>query len=222
MKNKHFNLTSGIVLILIPLVFSFTGCKDDYETYYEGYGLVSKSGDEKFTVKLDDGYLLYPREYYFNPEKLNDSTRLRIRFNILEEQDTNLYARIVYADTILTKSILPYDETILDSVGNAPVKIVNSWFAHGFLNFEFMFAAHLNPSTGKTHMVNLLQCPTEDDRLIFEFRHNDFGDSRDKLYFGTVSFPIQKLTEGYEKPIKMIVKYNDSANTPRSIELTYK
>ena len=87
MKNKHFNLTSGIVLILIPLVFSFTGCKDDYETYYEGYGLVSKSGDEKFTVKLDDGYLLYPREYYFNPEKLNDSTRLRIRFNILEEQD---------------------------------------------------------------------------------------------------------------------------------------
>ena len=40
MKNKHFNLTSGIVLILIPLVFSFTGCKDDYETYYEGYGLV--------------------------------------------------------------------------------------------------------------------------------------------------------------------------------------
>jgi len=74
MKNKHFNLTSGIVLILIPLVFSFTGCKDDYETYYEGYGLVSKSGDEKFTVKLDDGYLLYPREYYFNPEKLNDST----------------------------------------------------------------------------------------------------------------------------------------------------
>lgn len=30
MKNKHFNLTSGIVLILIPLVFSFTGCKDDY------------------------------------------------------------------------------------------------------------------------------------------------------------------------------------------------
>ena len=176
----------------------------------------------KFTVKLDDGYLLYPREYYFNPEKLNDSTRLRIRFNILEEQDTNLYARIVYADTILTKSILPYDETILDSVGNAPVKIVNSWFAHGFLNFEFMFAAHLNPSTGKTHMVNLLQCPTEDDRLIFEFRHNDFGDSRDKLYFGTVSFPIQKLTEGYEKPIKMIVKYNDSANTTRSIELTYK
>ena len=151
MKNKHFNLTSGIVLILIPLVFSFTGCKDDYETYYEGYGLVSKSGDEKFTVKLDDGYLLYPREYYFNPEKLNDSTRLRIRFNILEEQDTNLYARIVYADTILTKSILPYDETILDSVGNAPVKIVNSWFAHGFLNFEFMFAAHLNPSTGKIY-----------------------------------------------------------------------
>ena len=71
-------------------------------------------------------------------------------------------------------------------------------------------------------MVNLLQCPTEDDRLIFEFRHNDFGDSRDKLYFGTVSFPIQKLTEGYEKPIKMIVKYNDSANTTRSIELTYK
>ncbi len=72
-------------------------------------------------------------------------------------------------------------------------------------------------------MVNLLQCPTEDDRLIFEFRHNDFGDSRDKLYFGTVSFPIQKLTEGYEKTDKNdLVKYNDSANTTRSIELTYK
>ena len=78
---------------------------------------------------------MHDDRYYFNPEKLNDSTRLRIRFNILEEQDTNLYARIVYADTILTKSILPYDESILDSVGNAPVKIVNSWFSHGFLFF---------------------------------------------------------------------------------------
>ena len=55
MKNKHFNLTSGIVLILIPLVFSFTGCKDDYETYYEGHCRVSISGDDKLSVKLDYG-----------------------------------------------------------------------------------------------------------------------------------------------------------------------
>ena len=45
MKNKHFNLTSGIVLILIPLVFSFTGCKDDYETYYEGFIIILAPGE---------------------------------------------------------------------------------------------------------------------------------------------------------------------------------
>lgn len=221
MRNKHFNLTSGILLILIPLVFSFTGCKDDYETYYEGYGLVNKEGDQKFTVTLDDGYLLYPQEYYFSPDKFSDSTRIRVRFNILEEKDTNVYARIVYADTMLTKSILPYEESILDSVGNDPIKISKAWFAHGFLNFEFMFAARLHPNSASAHMVNLLQCPSEDEKLIFEFHHNDFNDSRDQLYLGAVSFPIREITEGLKKPVKMIIKFNDSANTTRSIELTY-
>lgn len=222
MKNQHLNISLGLLLLLCPFVFSLTSCKDDYETYYEGYGLVNKEADEKFTVTLDDGYLLYPQEYFFNSERLNDSTRLWLRFNILEEQDSSLYARIVNVDTILTKSILPYEESILDSVGNDPVKISKAWFAHDFLNFEFMFAAGLQANSGKPHMINLLQCPNEEEKLVFEFRHNDFDDSRDRVYMGAVSFPIKKIIENLEKPVHFIIKYNDSANTSHSIELTYK
>lgn len=221
MKNRFFTFVPQKLLLLL-LTFAFMACQDECEPIYEGYGLVSKTSDNKFSVILDDGYQVYPLESSIPPSRLNDSTRLYLQFNILEENDSTASVRITYADTILTKSILPYDETISDSVGQAPVKINKAWFAHGFLNFEFMFAGRINVNQGHAHMVNLLQCPATDNQLNFEFRHNDFGDYREKIYMGIVSFPIQELIAELERPIKMNIKFNDSENTTRSITLTYK
>ncbi len=220
MGNIHFKFT-GVLLFLIASLF--IGCDNDCETQYEGYGLVKKSNDRQYSILLDNGIQLYPRESHINPDRLRDSMRLCMLFNILEETDSSAYVRILYADTMLTKAILPYDETILDSVGQDPVKITDAWFAHGFLNFQFMFAGRINSyGSNHAHMVNLLQCPPENEKLVFEFRHNDFDDYREKLYYGVVSFPIHHLLADQKKPIPIKVKYNDTENSTKTIELTYK
>lgn len=221
MKNNFLTLSKGCILLLFAS-FIFTACDNDSDPIYEGYGIVNKTGENSFSVTLDDGNLIYPRESFLHPSRVNDSTRLYMHFNIMEETDSCAYVRITYADTILTKNIIPYQESILDSVGNDPVKITNAWFAHGFLNFEFMFAGRAHLNENHTHMVNLLQCPSEGNKLVFEFRHNDFEDYRDKVYIGVVSFHIKKLIENAEKPVNMIIKFNDSAISSRSIELTYR
>lgn len=221
MKNNFLTSISGGLMLLL-LSFSFLACESDQDPIYEGYGMVNKLGDDNFSVILDDGNLIYPREYSVNPSTLNDSTRLYMQFNIMEESDSCAYVRITYADTILTKYILPYKESILDSVGKDPVKITRSWFAHGFLNFEFMFSGRAYPNGNHAHMVNLLQCASEGNKLFFEFRHNAFNDYQEKVFIGVVSFPIAKLVEPLEKPVKMEVKFHDSRNTSRSIELVYR
>ncbi|MEG2791455.1 MAG: NigD-like C-terminal domain-containing protein, partial [Odoribacter sp.] len=219
MKKEHLTSASGLLFILLLLTFS--ACHDDTEPLYEGYGLVKKTDDNHYSITLDDGNLLYPQASYLHPSKLRDSMRLYVLFNILKETDSCAFVQIRNADSILTKPILPYSPSLSDSVGNDPVKITKHWFAHGFLNFEFIFAGryNLHQTTGHAHLINLLQCPSKDNQLMFEFRHNDFGDCRDKIYLGVVSFPIQKLLAHLPKPVKLQVKYTDSAHTSHSIDL---
>lgn len=222
MKKRHFIFLGHSILFLCLLPFIFSSCKNDDEPMYQSYGLLNKTGNDNVIITLDNGCLLYPQNAYFNTGKLKDSTRMYLCYNILEEQDSSASVNILLADTILTKPILPYDETILDSVGNDPVKINHAWFAHGFLNLEFTFAARAYPTSEHSHMINLLQCPSDNNKLVFELHHNDFDDYRDKLYLGVVSFPITKIVEDYEKPITLEIKFNDSENTTRSIKMIYR
>lgn len=212
----------GKLFFLWILIFSLLSCNKDSETYYEGYGLVNKPDKGQYTITLDDGNLLYPKESYLNPAKLKDSMRMFIRFNIQSETDTCTYIRIAYADTILTKSILPYNESNSELAGKDPVKITKAWFAHGFLNFEFMFAGQYPANSGPAHSVNLLQLSLENNKPIFEFRHNDFNNRREQLYMEVVSFPIQEILTNMKRPVTIIVKFSDSANTERNLEITYK
>lgn len=223
-KNMEKKLLSTVTKGLLIVAFSWglLSCEKNHDPIYEGYGLVNKLGDNKFSVTLDDGSLIYPRESFISPSQLKDSTRLYMHFNILEENDSCAFVRLTYADSILVKSILPYQESAMDSVGNDPVKITHAWFAHGFLNFEFMFAGRAHLDANRAHMVNLVQYPSENNKLVFEFCHNDFDDYRDKVYIGVVSFRINQTIEDLPKPVEMVVKFNDSANTNRSINLTYK
>ncbi len=212
----------GKLFFLWILIFSLLSCSKESEIYYEGYGLINKPGSGQYTITLDDGNLLYPRVSCINPAKLRDSMRMFIRFNIQSETDSCTYIRIAYADTIQTKSILPYNESNSELAGKDPVKITKAWFAHGFLNFEFMFAGQYPANSGLPHSVNLLQFPSENNKLVFEFRHNDFNNRREQLYMEVVSFPVQEILTNMKRPITIIVKYSDSANTERYLEITYK
>ncbi len=216
MEKTILRLTGILLCILL-----FSACKDDYEDHYQGYGMVNILGESNYQIKMDDGYVLHPKEAPFPSSELTDSMRLSLEYSIIEIQDSSVDVKILRAMEILTKPVIAYDTTTLDSIGNDPIKISGYWIAHGFLNFEFVYAGGY-PVVNVKHMVNLLQHTDNTEGLLFEFRHNAFGDKREQLYSGVVSFPIDHLLDNMPKPVKIKVKYHDSNNSNRTIEFNYQ
>lgn len=206
--------------ILFLCVLLFSSCKDG-EDYYQGYGMVNILGESSYQIKMDDGYTLHPKEAPFPSSELSDSMRLNLEYSIIEMQDSSMDVKIHRAIEILTKPIIAYDTTTLDSIGNDPIKISGYWIAHGFLNFEFVYAGSY-PVVSVKHMVNLLQHTDYTEGLFFEFRHNAFKDKREQLYSGVVSFPISHLLNDTSKPLKIKIKYHDSDNSDRIIEFNHQ
>lgn len=211
-------LLAFVILLMINIAFS--SCKDETETYYRDYGTVEKIDNNNFRIKLDAGYILNPTKSGIPGEALADSIRVIAYFSILEELDSTYNVNLEWTREILTKSILPYSESILDSMGNDPVKINRAWIASGFLNFEFLYEGGM-PQPNPIHMFNLLQHPSENGKLVLEFRHNAFSDKREAIYSGIVSFPIDKLIQEIEKPEKIQIKYRDSANSTKTLEIAF-
>lgn len=219
MKNK--NLLSLVAGCLLFCSFLFTGCQDDYEDRYQGYGMVDRADDNTYRIKMDDYNILYPKESPIPSENLKDSMRLFVEYSIQDVRDSSFDVKILRAQEILTKSVVAYDTTILDSIGSDPIKKLGYWMAHDFLNFEFTYTCGY-PVPNVKHMVNLLHHPLTNGTLELEFRHNAFKDRQDQLVPGVVSFPIGQLLENSPKPVKIKVKYYDSVNSSRTIEFTYK
>lgn len=216
MENKILKLTGIFLCVLL-----FSACKDDYEDHYQGYGMVNLLGESSYQIKMDDGFTLHPKEAPFPSSELNDSMRLSLDYSIIDMQDSSVDVKIHRAIEILTKPVIAYETSILDSIGNDPIKISGYWIAHGFLNFEFIYSGGY-PVVSVKHMVNLLHHTDNSDGLLFEFRHNAFGDKREQLYSGVVSFPVSNLLDNSSQPLKIKIKYRDSNNSNRTIEFNYR
>lgn len=216
MENKILKLIGIFLCVLL-----FSACKDDYEDHYQGYGMVKLLGESSYQIKMDDGFTLHPKEAPFPSSELNDSMRLSLDYSIIDMQDSSVDVKIHRAIEILTKPVIAYETSILDSIGNDPIKISGYWIAHGFLNFEFIYSGGY-PVVSVKHMVNLLHHTDNSDGLLFEFRHNAFGDKREQLYPGVVSFPVSNLLDNTSQPLKIKIKYRDSNNSNRTIEFNYR
>lgn len=215
----NFTVLLLAFLVLLMVNIAFSSCSNDTEEQYIGYGTVDKPDGSGFRIKLDNGKILNPKESFIPGSILHDSMRLIVNFTILEELDSAYNVRINDADTILTKSILPYDASQSDSIGNDPVKVADVWIANGFINFDFLYSGG-HPYPSEKHMINLLNHPVTDGKLPLEFRHNAFNDQRNTVYRGVVSFPINRLIKGMEKPVKIQIQYKESTNTTKTIDLT--
>lgn len=216
MENKILKLTGIFLCVLL-----FPACKDHYQDHYQGYGMVKLLGESSYQIKMDDGFTLHPKEAPFPSSELNDSMRLSLDYSIIDMQDSSVDVKIHRAIEILTKPVLAYETSILDSIGNDPIKISGYWIAHGFLNFEFIYSGGY-PVVSVKHMVNLLHHTDNSDGLLFEFRHNAFEDKREQLYSGVVSFPVSNLLDNTSQPLKIKIKYRDSNNSNRTIEFNYR
>ena len=209
MKTLFFS-TVCAKLSLPLLLLAMAACSSNEETIYEGYGMIKKESGNTFSIILDNGVRLHPSEG-------QDSTRVRSTFSILKENENYSYVNLMALDTILTLPVIPYDNNILNNMGDAPISITNAWIAYGFLNFEFLFV-----DNQKQHKFSLMQYPSTKDKLIFELRHNDYNDEAYQTNMQVISFRLQSILKEAEKPAKIIIKYNRTDNMSDDIELTYR
>lgn len=216
MKTLFFS-TVCAKLSLPLLLLAMAACSSNEETIYEGYGMIKKESGNTFSIILDNGVRLHPSEGITTLNNLQDSTRVRSTFSILKENENYSYVNLMALDTILTLPVIPYDNNILNNMGNAPISITNAWIAYGFLNFEFLFV-----DNQKQHKFSLMQYPSTKDKLIFELRHNDYNDEAYQTNMQVISFRLQSILKEAEKPAKIIIKYNRTDNMSDDIELTYR
>lgn len=216
MKTLFFS-TVCAKLSLPLLLLAMAACSSNEETIYEGYGMIKKESGNTFSIILDNGVRLHPSEGITTLNSLQDSTRVRSTFSILKENESYSYVNLMALDTILTLPVIPYDNNILNNMGDAPISITNAWIVYGFLNFEFLFV-----DNQKQHKFSLMQYPSTKDKLIFELRHNDYNDEAYQTNMQVISFRLQSILKEAEKPAKIIIKYNRTDNMSDDIELTYR
>lgn len=216
MKTLFFS-TVCAKLSLPLLLLAMAACSSNEETIYEGYGMIKKESGNTFSIILDNGVRLHPSEGITTLNSLQDSTRVRSTFSILKENENYSYVNLMALDTILTLPVIPYDNNILNNMGDAPISITNAWIAYGFLNFEFLFV-----DNQKQHKFSLMQYPSTKDKFIFELRHNDYNDEAYQTNMQVISFRLQSILKEAEKPAKIIIKYNRTDNMSDDIELTYR
>lgn len=215
LKNKLIG-----ILCLVLAGFAITSCDDDDEDFYYSYGIAKmESGNTGWSILTDKGNVLIPEN--LRPLSwIKDSTRVILHYTIDDEKDKNTFEIDVFSiDTLLTKNILPYDETQEDSIGNDPAYINAAWIAHDFLTLDFTYQGNY-PQPDEKHMVNVIEMPSENaDEVILEFRHNAFKDNSENNYRGIASFRLKTLSQKDYK--KVIVRYypNNNADDPKTIEI---
>ena len=216
MKTLFFS-TVCAKLSLPLLLLAMAACSSNEETIYEGYGMIKKESGNTFSIILDNGVRLHPSEGITTLNSLQDSTRVRSTFSILKENENYSYVNLMALDTILTLPVIPYDNNILNNMGNAPISITNAWIAYGFLNFEFLFV-----DNQKQHKFSLMQYPSTKDKLIFELRHNDYNDKAYQTNMQVISFRLQSILKEVKDSVKIIIRYNPADNISDEIWLTYR
>lgn len=216
MKTLFFS-TVCAKLSLPLLLLAMAACSSNEETIYEGYGMIKKESGNTFSIILDNGVRLHPSEGITTLNSLQDSTRVRSTFSILKENESYSYVNLMALDTILTLPVIPYDNNILNNMGDAPISITNAWIAYGFLNFEFLFV-----DNQKQHKFSLMQYPSTKDKLIFELRHNDYNDEAYQTNMQAISFRLQSILKEVKDSVKIIIRYNPADNISDEIWLTYR
>ena len=207
-----------LFFVLLAAV-SLTSCLDDSDGYsldkmWMSLGIVDKEEADSFTVKLDDGTVLFPAVLNVQGSSLDDGGRVLVNYSILSDKlvtDTlkQHYVRINSIRKILKKGIMDITPAIEDSIGNDPVVIEDIWVSKNqLLNMEITYLGN-----NRMHYINLVKEPgslTADDQPIqLELRHNDNGDGRDYPMTALVTFELDAIKVQGTDSVRFEVKSTD-------------
>ncbi len=215
-----------IILVFLAAI-SLTSCMDEGDGSYSldkmwmSLGIVNKGAGDSFTVKLDNGTVLYPVVSNVQSSKLEDGGRVLVNYTILSNKVVTdslkeYYVRINSVRKILMKGILDITPAIEDSIGNDPVKVEDIWVSKNqLLNIEISYLGNY-----KMHYINLVKEPgkltSADQPIQLELRHNDNGDGRDYPMTALVTFELDAIKIQGLDSVRFEVKsidYNNKSHT---------
>jgi hypothetical protein len=207
----------ALILLMTTSLFGFlTSCDDDddeYSNLYVGFGLIHEdSGTQTFTIVLDDGEILFPKNASSIENDFKNNDRVLTNFTILDtiEKTDSLEkynVEIVSIRKILYKNILDITPEIEDSIGNDPIKVRSRWLSGDMMNFELQYYGG-----SMTHYINLVKQPGEinidNGPVILELRHNTNNDAEHAPLAAMVTFNMSslKVAGKTSTPFKIISK----------------
>ncbi len=195
-----------LVLPLFLGMIFFSSCSDlidgeegENEDWWITTGTVVLN-DNSFYIVTDDGFNFGQKDNSISASEFEDGMRLLFYYEVEQEAtDSELldyYIEIKDYNEILTKPIFNFTEEtteeIIDSIGESPIHIVDTWFTDDYLNVQFEYYGD-----NLMHYVNLVydsNNPTSDNgEILLELKHNDNGDNWNYVQWGIASFDISQL-----------------------------
>ncbi len=195
---------------ILPLLVSmlvFVSCNDifnDDDTYNDDDVWITSGTvyliDDSFYIVTDDGVKFGQKYNTVDASEFEDGMRLLFYYELENEAtDSDLldyYIELKSYDEILTKPIFNFTEEtteeVIDSIGDSPIHIVDTWFTDDYLNVQFEYYGY-----NLMHYVNLVydsENPTSDNgEILLELKHNDNGDVWSYVQWGIASFDISQL-----------------------------
>ena len=180
-------------------------------------------------IMLDENTMAYPVNFSGNDLGTKEKRALiTYRDPKGKEKDANPASSaspqifITWIQTILTKQLAENlgEEQNAESYGQDPVDILDDWTTlaeDGYMNISFRtWWGGL-----KTHVVNMVYTPEEDNPYCVTFYHDAMGDTVDYSADGLVAFSLDDLPDTQGQTVDLLVKWM-SFNGPREATFKYR
>ncbi len=213
-----------LVTIVLATTFMLCACEDDknYATLSQTYGEITDvATDGQYTILSDLNNTLVAINSVKPSFELEKGQRVYAQIGIENDNGTEKLVNVYYITKILTKAPIYFSEMTAaeqEEVGNTPIDVVDAWFSCGkYLNIKF---AVLRNDSDTSHFINLKvdEENSTAERVVVEFRHNDYNETRLYRAYGLVSFDISKLVPAGQDSVMIEIHWTDYNDTPTSVD----
>ncbi len=204
-------------LIALLAICLFSCDLDDDDSYslgkfWVGFGLIDDTHEDTFTIKMDDGSVLFPVTSHHSWKSIDDYDRVLVNYTILgdknvDEENEEYYVKINSLKDILYKGIFEITAETEDSIGNDPIHVNDVWQSNNLLTFELDYYGY-----NKVHYINLVRPPgvfSVDVPVQLELRHNNRDDEERYRLSSFVTFDLESLQIAGQDSVQFVVTGDD-------------